>query len=49
MEKEAAVFRPELTVSQPRSAAAGQTLPLSLVRAGDTVRIRSVSGRDETR
>jgi ferrous iron transport protein A len=49
MEEEAIVFNPDLVVSQPRSAAFGGAMPLSMVRAGEKVRVKSVTGKDESR
>jgi ferrous iron transport protein A len=51
MEKDntAVVFNPNLTVSRPRSAASGHAVPLSMVRTGENVRVKSISGKDDTR
>jgi Fe2+ transport system protein A len=51
MEKEntAVVYNPNLAVSRPRSAASGRVVPLSMVRRGEKVRVRSISGKDDTR
>lgn len=39
----------DLAVNQPHSPAAGHGLPLSMVRTGEKVRIKSITGKDETR
>lgn len=49
MENEALLVHPNLTVSKPRSKVSGRVVPLSMVRRGETVRVRTVSGKDETR
>ena len=49
MEKEAVVFNPTLTVCRPRSAAHGPAVPLSMVRTGEKVRVKRITGKDETR
>lgn len=49
MEKEAVVFNPNLTVSRPRSATSGRVIPLSMTRTGEKVRVKSITGKDETR
>lgn len=49
MEKEAAVRSPNLTVCRPRSPAHGPAVPLSMVHRGEKVRVRRITGRDETR
>ena len=49
MEKEAVVCNPSLAVCRPRSAGAGQVMPLSMVRSGEKVRVKHITGKDETR
>ena len=49
MEKEAVVFNSNLTVSRPHSAASGRVIPLSMIRTGEKVRVKSITGQDETR
>lgn len=49
MEKEAAALNPNFTVCRPRSTRSGNVMPLSMVRAGERVRVKSISGIDETR
>jgi ferrous iron transport protein A len=49
LEKEAVVFNPNLTVCRPRSSVSSHAIPLSMVRAGEKVRVKSISGKDETR
>lgn len=51
MEKEntAAVHNPNLIVCRPRLSTSGYVLPLSMVRAGEQVKVKSVSGKDEIR
>ena len=51
MEKDnmAAVYNANLTVSRPRSAVTGHVMPLSMVRRGEKVRVKSISGKDDTR
>lgn len=46
MENEAAVFAAMPAAGRARAAGA---LPLSMVRRGETVRVRAVSGKDEIR
>lgn len=49
MENETAVINANFTVCKPRSAASGHVMPLSMIRAGESVKVRSISGIDETR
>lgn len=50
MEKEAVVFNPDLAVCRPRcSLASGPVMPLSMVRSGQKVRVKSITGKDATR
>ncbi|KLU63466.1 FeoA domain protein [Peptococcaceae bacterium CEB3] len=50
MEKEntAAVDNPNLSISRPQVSPSRHLLPLSMVRAGERVRVKSISGKDET-
>lgn len=50
MKKENTAVQPGaiLTVSRPRSTAQ-RTIPLSMVRSGESVVIKSISGKDETK
>ena len=38
-----------VSVARPQRKNAGQAMPLSMVQPGEKVRVRSVSGKDETR
>ena len=49
MEKEASVLNQNFTVCRPRSGASGPVMPLSMIRAGESVRVRSISGKDDTK
>ncbi|WP_434511048.1 FeoA family protein [Desulfitobacterium sp. AusDCA] len=51
MEKEntAAVQNPNLMVCRPRLSPPGHVLPLSMVRTGERVKVKTVSGKDEIR
>jgi ferrous iron transport protein A len=51
MEKEntSVIFNPNITVSRPRSSTSGHSVPLSMVRTGEKVRVKSISGKDDTR
>lgn len=46
MDKKTGVLNPNLTAHR---AASGHIIPLSMVRTGEKVRVRSVSGIDEAR
>jgi ferrous iron transport protein A len=45
----AVMYNPNLIVSRPRSTGSGHVIPLSMVRRGEKVRVKSISGKDETR
>ncbi|WP_407313164.1 ferrous iron transport protein A [Desulfosporosinus sp. SB140] len=51
MEKEntAAIYDANLSVCRPRSSSSGHVIPLSMVRSGERVKVKSVSGKDDTR
>ena len=49
MEKEAVLRSLNTAVSRPRSAVSGHVLPLSMVRTGKKVLVKSITGKDETR
>ncbi|MDQ7093754.1 FeoA family protein [Desulfosporosinus sp. PR] len=51
MEKEntAAIYNSSLSICRPRSSSSGQVIPLSMVRTGERVRVKSISGKDDTR
>lgn len=44
-----AVNNPDLAPCRPRSPASGFVVPLNMVRVGECVKIKSVSGQDDTR
>lgn len=49
MEEEATVFSPDLVIRQPHSGASRPVIPLSMVRIGEKVRVKSITGKDESR
>jgi ferrous iron transport protein A len=49
MAKEAVALNPSLTVCRPRSAVSGPVIPLSMVRTGEKVRVKFITGKDTTR
>jgi len=49
MENNSTIFNPPAAVCRPRSACANRFLPLSMTRTGETVRVKNISGSDETR
>lgn len=52
MENEGAAFHhhpPNLRANSPSSSTLAPSLPLSMVRAGQTVQVKTITGKDETR
>jgi len=51
MEKDnaTALFNTNMSVCRPRSSSPGYAVPLSMLRAGERVKIKSISGKDDTR
>lgn len=45
----AVAYNPNLTVCRSCSPASGHAVPLSMVRTGEKTKVRSISGRDDTR
>lgn len=43
----AAVDNPNLSICRPKVSPSRQVLPLSMVRAGELVKVKSISGKDD--
>ena len=48
-ENTAAVDKPNLDVGRPQVSPSRHVLPLSMVRAGEQVKVKSISGKDDTK
>jgi ferrous iron transport protein A len=51
MEKDntVALYNVNVSVCRPRPLSSGHVVPLSMVRAGERVKVKAISGKDETR